>query len=111
MYQSDPHKNQRQNQRVSVNLTVRISFGSQVTLTGRIRDLSLKSAFIIIKSGVHMQMNDELTFVIDHPSGPTHRGVEGTARISRVSAGDGIAVYFTKLDDESLAQLKAWVLE
>jgi hypothetical protein len=111
MHQSDPHSNQRQNSRVTVNLTVKISFGSQVTLTGRVRDLSLKSAFILVRSGVHMQLNDELTFVIDHPSGPTHRGVEGIARISRVSAGEGIAIYFTRLDEESLAQLKAWVLE
>ncbi len=109
MYQSDPNKNQRQNQRVQVNLTVKISFGSQVTLTGRIRDLSPKSAFIVIKAGVHMQLNDELAFVIDHPLGPTHRGAEGTARISRVSAGEGIAIYFTKLDDASTAQIRQWV--
>ena len=106
MYPSDSYKNQRQNQRVVVSLSVKISFGSQVTLSGRIRDLSLKSAFIFVKGGVHMQLNDELAFVIENPDTSVQQNVQGSARISRVSAGEGIAIYFVKLDEASTNQLK-----
>lgn len=106
MLHSDYTNNQRQNQRVLVSLAAKISFGSQVTLTGRIKDLSLKSAFILIKGGVHMQLNDEITFVIEPPEGPQQMSVSGMARISRVSAGEGIAIYFVKMDEESTGQLR-----
>ncbi|MBP6343605.1 MAG: PilZ domain-containing protein [Candidatus Omnitrophica bacterium] len=110
MHQSDSYKNQRQTQRVPVNLTIKMSFGTQVTLTGRIKDLSLKSAFILVKSSVHMDMNDEISFVIEHPSDSSQQGVQGQARISRVAAGEGIAIYFIKLDEASMNLLKQWVL-
>ena len=109
MHQPDSYKNQRQNQRVPISLSAKISFGSQVTLTGRIRDLSLKSAFIIVKAGVPMQLNDEIAFVIEHPSDNSQKGVEGLARISRVAAGEGIAVYFIRMDEASLNLLRQWV--
>lgn len=103
------YNNQRQNPRVPVNLTAKISFGSQVTLTGRIRDLSLKSAFILIKGGVHMQLNDEITFTIDPLETAQQPAVSGLARISRVSAGEGIAIYFVRLDEASTTQLRKLV--
>ncbi len=106
MYPSDFHNNQRQNQRVPVSLSVKISFGSQVTLSGRIRDLSPKSAFILVKGGVHMQLNDELVFVIENPDTSAQQNVQGLARISRVAAGEGIAIYFVKMDEASTNQLK-----
>lgn len=109
MQHPESFHNQRLNQRVPVNLTVKISFGSQVTLTGRVKDLSLKSAFIVIKGGVHMQLNDEIAFVIESPEGSTLQGVNGLARISRVSAGEGIAVYFVRMDEDSTSHLKKMV--
>ena len=109
MLHPESYHNQRSNQRVPVNLTVKISFGSQVTVTGRIKDLSLKSAFIMIKGGVHMQLNDEITFTVESPEGSTLVGFSGTARISRVSAGEGIAVYFVKMEEESTEHLKKMV--
>lgn len=109
MLHPESYHNQRINQRVPVNLTVKISFGSQVTLTGRIKDLSLKSAFIMIKGGVHMQLNDEIAFTVESPEGSTLEGFSGMARISRVSAGEGIAVYFVNLDETSMGHLKKMV--
>lgn len=109
MHQPDSYKNQRQNQRVPVSLTIKMSFGSQVTLTGRIKDLSLKSAFILVKSSVHMDLNDEISFVIEHPSDNSQQGVQGLARISRVSGGEGIAIYFIRMDEASTNLLKQWV--
>ena len=98
--------NQRSSKRFCLSLPVQISFGSQITLQGQIKDLSLKSAFIIIKSSVHMAMNEELTFVIeDLPHDPEGR-VEGSARISRVAVGEGIAIYFTRVDDASIRHLQ-----
>ena len=36
--------------------------------------------------------------------------VQRQARISRVAAGEGIAIYFIKLDEASMNLLKQWVL-
>lgn len=55
-----------------------------------------------------MQLNDELTFVIES-SDASQPSVQGAARISRVSAGEGIAIYFVKMDEDSLNQLKKMV--
>lgn len=109
MANSNFYNNQRQNHRVPVNLIAKISFGSQVTLMGRIRDLSLKSAFILIKGAVHMQLNDEIAFTIEPGEATQQPAVSGMARISRISAGEGIAIYFVKLDENSTNQLRKLV--
>ncbi len=97
-------KNQREEQRISVNLAIKISFGTQIVLEGKLKDISLKSAFLVLKGSVHMSPHDEVAFAIasENPSGV----IEGTARISRVSVGEGIAIYFTKMDDASTKRLQ-----
>ena len=103
-------KNQRQVQRVNVNLPIQLNFGTQISLMGSLRDITLKSAFVNIRSSaIHMTTHDELTFTIEqhaeNPQGP----IQGTARISRVDPGDGIAIYFTKMDESSLSHLQQLV--
>lgn len=94
-------KNQRHSARVNSNLPIQVSFGSQITLSGQIKDLSLKSAFILLKSSIHMATHDELTFNIENLPFNLQGAIKGNARISRVAPGEGIAVFFTKLDDVS----------
>ena len=109
MPQSTAFNNQRQSQRLSFTFPVEISIGSQITLRGQLKDLSLKSAFIKMSNSIYMQPNDELDFLIQSSLNNGEKGVQGSARISRIVAGEGIAIYFTKMDDDSSTRLKALV--
>ena len=97
---------QRQESRVGLELPVQISVGSQLILQGMLKDISAKSAFIIMKSSVYLQNNDEVGFSIRlSPDNDTDL-IEGSARISRISVGEGMAIYFTKMDDNSMGRLR-----
>ena len=102
--------NNRTNQRFSFSVPIHLIFGSQITLMGQIKDLSLKSAFINVKSNsIHMAINDELQFMIEKIPNNANAIIEGSARISRVSAGEGIAIYFIKMDEKSTTHLKGLI--
>ena len=98
--------NHRTTQRFNFNLPVQLSFGSQITLQGQVKDLSLKSAFINVKGSVHMALNDELTFHIGNPADNGENRIQGSGRISRLAAGEGIAIYFTEMDQASSNRLQ-----
>jgi len=95
---------QRGQPRASVELPVTISVGSQLTVKGQLKDLSLSSAFVRIKNNIYLNINDEVGITIQ-PEG-TGSPIEGSARISRIVPGEGFAVYFTKVDDDSLKGIK-----
>ncbi len=101
-----PLNNNRNAPRSSFSLPVFLSFGSQITLEGQIKDLSLKSAFINIRSSIRMDLHDELKFNIGSPSDSLENKIHGSARISRVAAGEGIAIYFTEMDATSSGRLQ-----
>jgi len=48
----------RREARFAFNLPARISVGSQLSLQGRLKDLSFKSAFIEMKNSVYLDRND-----------------------------------------------------
>ena len=98
--------NHRTTQRYNFSLPVNLSFGTQITLQGQIRNLSLKSAFINVKSSVHMALNDELTFHIGNSADNPEDHIQGSARISRLAVGEGIAIYFTAMDETSSSRLQ-----
>lgn len=98
--------NQRRDSRVSSELPASISIGSQLTLQGQLKDLSLKSAFIRIKHSVYVQLNDEIGFAIQASLGKVEDVIEGKARISRIAGGEGLAIYFTQMEEVSLKRLK-----
>ena len=87
-------------------IPARISIGSQLTLNGQLKDLSLKSAFIRIKNNVYFQLNDEVGFAIQRSIDNVEDVIEGVARISRISVGEGLAIYFTRMEESSLKRLK-----
>ncbi|MBF0619097.1 MAG: PilZ domain-containing protein [Candidatus Omnitrophica bacterium] len=97
---------QRQSQRVDADLPVEISIGSQLVLQGKLKDVSLRSAFIILKGSVYFQMNDEVGFTIQCVPGNESKVIHGQARISRIAPGEGIVIYFTRMDDGSTTRLK-----
>ena len=98
-------QNQRNAQRINLSIPIQLIFGTQITLKGQLKDISVNSAFITIKSSVHMATNDELKFVIDNL--PNIEGsIQGRARISRVAPGEGIAIYFTEMNKTSLNNLQ-----
>jgi c-di-GMP-binding flagellar brake protein YcgR len=97
---------QRQDLRIDLELPVEISVGSQLTLHGTLKDVSQKSAFITMKSSVYLQTNDEVGFAIQLDPDDDTQLIEGMARISRIAVGEGMAIYFTKMDDASTGRLK-----
>lgn len=104
----DPH-NQRRYQRFVNTLPVQISIGSQVTLNGQLKDLSLKSAFVIVKNSIYLETNDEIHFSIQSDPDDSSQWVDGTACISRIAKGEGFAIYFTEMDDAAMERLKSLV--
>ncbi len=97
---------QRGQPRVSLELPATITVGSQVTVKGQLKDLSLNSAFIRIKHIIYLNVNDEIGINIQCSSNDASVNIQGTACISRIVPGEGFAVYFTKIDDESLKCIK-----
>jgi c-di-GMP-binding flagellar brake protein YcgR len=97
----------RQEIRVEIELPVQISVGSQLTLQGMLKDISLKSAFITMKSSVYLKVHDEVGFFIQLEPGSDTKVIEGMARVSRIAVGDGMAIYFTEMRDKSTERLKS----
>jgi hypothetical protein len=107
MPNSSRPRDQREELRINLELPAQISIGSQLTIQGQLKDLSLKSAFIRIKSSIFMAVNDEVGFAIQASSNNAEDLVQGLARVSRIVPGEGIAIYFTKMDDAAATRLKA----
>ncbi|MFA5261122.1 MAG: PilZ domain-containing protein [Candidatus Omnitrophota bacterium] len=99
----------RRESRVALNLPAQISVGSQISLQGNLKDLSFKSAYIAMKNSVYLDMNDEVGFSIQQFPGDGSPLIQGLARVSRVVAGEGLAIYFTRMDGVSTSRLRELV--
>ena len=55
---------QRGQPRVNVEFSATISVGSQLTVKGHLKDLSLSSAFVRIKNSIFLNINDEVGITI-----------------------------------------------
>jgi hypothetical protein len=97
---------QRQELRIGVELPVRIMIGTEIFLQGQLKDLSLKSAFVALQSKLYLQPNDAIDFAIFRSQNDTADFIQGQGRISRIVVGEGLAIYFTKLDEASTGRLK-----
>ena len=97
---------QRRDQRVSLEFPIKISVGSQITVQGQLKDLSLNSAFIKIKNNIFINTGDEVGFTIQAEPDDDTIVMQGSACISRIVPGEGFAIYFSKMDDDSLKYLK-----
>jgi hypothetical protein len=106
MFNPSGNNEQRRDPRISSEFPVRISIGSQITVQGYLKDLSLNSAFIRIKNNIFVKAGDDLGFAIQASPDDADALVEGTARISRIVPGEGLAIYFSKMSDNSLKNLK-----
>ncbi len=98
--------NRRKNNRIRSNLPIEIQIDKQITISGELKDLSPKSAFIKVNNSVYMQVNDEFNFTINTAFNDITDQVRGKARISRIKKGEGIAVFFTQMDENSSNSLK-----
>jgi hypothetical protein len=106
MSYSTSSSEQRKEMRVGLELPALINIGSQISLQGKLKDLSFKSAFIVMQSNVYLKTNDEVGFVIQCSSSSETDLIQGMARVSRIAVGEGMAIYFTEMDEDSLARLK-----
>ena len=89
------NSDQRGQPRVNVEFPATISVGSQLTIKGHLKDLSLNSAFVKIKNSIYLNINDEIGINIQCTSNGIDVAIQGMARISRIVPGEGFAVYFT----------------
>jgi PilZ domain len=100
------NNDQRGQPRVNVEFPAIVSVGSQLTVKGQLKDLSLNSAFIRIKNSLYLNINDEVGITIQCSPDDENEVIQGMARISRMVPGEGFVVYFTKIDEASLKQIK-----
>ena len=98
--------NRRQDNRITAKFPVDLQVDSQITIRGELKDISEKSAFIVIKESVFIQLNDEFGFRIKKDANDPEASVTGKARVSRIEKGEGIAIYFTQLIGDSPMRLK-----
>ena len=99
-------RDQRNELRINSDLPATISVGSQLTIQGHLKDLSLKSAFITIKHSVFLETNEQIGFSIQCSLKHPNSLIEGLARISRIVPGEGLAIYFTDMNTASELRLK-----
>jgi hypothetical protein len=97
---------QRGEDRVNFSLPAQIRIGTQLAIQGKLKDLSLRSAFILMKTSVYLQTNDEVGFAIQRSADNVSDLIEGWARISRLAPGEGLAIYFTRMDETSTNRLR-----
>jgi hypothetical protein len=100
------NNDQRSQPRASVEFSAIVSVGSQLSVKGQLKDLSLNSAFIRIKNNIYLNINDEVGITIQCPSDEEGAQIQGKARISRMVPGEGFVVYFTQIDENSLKLIK-----
>jgi len=100
---------QRGQPRVSLELPATISVGSQISIKGHLKDLSLSSAFIRIKNSIYLNVNDEIGITIQCSPNDASELIQGVAHISRIVPGEGFAVYFTKIDEDSIKLIKKFL--
>ena len=105
------NSDQRGQPRVSVEFPATISVGTQLTVKGQLKDLSLNSAFVKIKNNIYLNINDEIGITIQSSPEDSSVLIEGMARISRMVPGEGFVVYFTKIGEDSLKQIKKLLLK
>ncbi len=101
--------NRRNTNRIQANLPIEIYVDSQITVQGTVKDISTQSAFIAMKSSIFMQVNDELKFSMKLSLNGNEERIGGVAKISRISPGEGIAIYFTRMEPAAMALLKRLV--
>ena len=106
---ANQNNDQRGQPRVNVEFPATISVGSQLTVKGQVKDLSANSAFITIKHNIYLQINDEIGIAIQCSPDDDTQVIQGLARISRIVPGEGFAVYFTKINDNSLKYIKKYL--
>jgi len=98
--------NRRHEKRIPSNLAIELKLDAQVTVTGTLKDLSPRSAFVKIRESAYVKLHDELQFFIKRAGQDVAKGIAGRARITRIAQGEGIGIYFTDIEKNSLPQLE-----
>lgn len=101
-------REQRRDARTQSEVPVSIIIGTQLTVQGHLRDVSMKSAFIRMKNNIFIAVNDEIEFAIQC-SQDKEDVVHGKGCIARIEKGEGFGIYFTEMDAQSEQKLKALI--
>ncbi len=97
--------NRRRANRIKSSLPIELQIDQQITVQGRLKDITVKSAFVLMKSSVYMEVNDEFRFYIRSVTNAEDEALTGIARVSRIAPGEGIAIYFTDMDTSATNRL------
>lgn len=100
----------RQHNRYSLNLPIQICIGTQIILDKMVRDISNKSAFVLMEGSVFINRFDELDFKIEVELDNFEFKIEGKAQVLRVDSPEGIVLSFKKLEGDAQAQLEKLVI-
>ncbi|MBF0483332.1 MAG: PilZ domain-containing protein [Candidatus Omnitrophica bacterium] len=103
------YPNRRLYNRVNFLRPILIIIDPQVSINGRLRDISTKAAFVEMKYNVYLKRDDELKFKIQMDNEDPESVIEGNARISRIAPGEGLAIYFFDLSAAQTKQLEQLV--
>lgn len=99
-------KEKRQESRINSSLSVLVSIGTQLTLKGNLRDLSMTSAFVNIKESVFIETGDDITLSFNQSNVEVDDFIKVSAKVSRLVKGEGFAVYFTKVTDSAKEEIQ-----
>lgn len=95
------YNDKRKEQRVPVVAKIKISIGTQFTVEGQIKDLTVNSAFILMRNNIYLNTNDDVLYefqVADYV-------VKGKANVTRIVKGEGFVICFMNLDPVSQKNL------
>ncbi len=104
----EPGFNLRECTRVHVNVVTELRWGGKVSISGRLRDISLSGVFIDCDAKLPLGTNCEIALILDGGGGQEYIHAECT--ITRAD-DHGLALQFASvLGDESLSHLRNLVL-
>ena len=96
----------RREYRNTIETPIKINVGTQLSVLGQTKDISINSALILIKNNIFLDTNDKITFSFEYSTKGEKLTVEGSAYVSRIIKGEGFAISFTQLTGNSLSNLK-----
>ncbi len=99
-------QDKRKEQRVAVTAKIKISIGTQLTVEGQIKDITLNSAFITMRNNIYLNSNDTISYEFEVTLDGKLCIFKGNAYVTRIVKGEGFVISFLKMDEASLNNLK-----
>lgn len=96
----------RKEQRVGIVAKIKISIGTQLTVEGQIKDITLTSVFVSMRNNIYLNSNDTIQYEFETTVEGKPYVFKGNAYVTRIVKGEGFVISFSGMDDVSLNNLK-----